>query len=73
MQLLGEVKCGEESREDCGDEFRGTNAPDIHNEEVKDGDINKVNGGACYGEVVVDSGEYDGEVDGDGIGGITTT
>ncbi len=54
-------------------EFRGINAPDVHNREVDKGKVNKVNRGACDGEVVIDSGESNGEVVGDGIGGVTTT
>ncbi len=58
-------------REDCH-EFRGTNAPDVHNGEVNNGDVNKVNGGDCYGEIDVDR-ESSREVDCNGIGGTTTT
>ncbi len=45
----------------------------VHNREVNNGDVNKVNIGACKGEVVVDSGESIGEVVSDGIGGTTNT
>ncbi len=64
----GEVKCGEELKEDICDEFRGTNATYIHNREVNDGEFNKINKGACDRKVVVDSGECNGEVKGDRIG-----
>ncbi len=68
-----EVKCGEESIFDCGNEFRGTNAPYAHNGEVNNEDVIKVNRGACDGKVGVDIGEFEGEFEGNGIGGGPTT